>query len=326
MREPIKTSSRGASLTRTGVSGVLASWWDHHRQSAISSLQRLLSTPVQSLMTSAVVAIALALPALLLLALNNVQDLGERWDARPSITVFIDGRAKAAAIESLLERMRQMPGVERVTYLSADEALAQFQAQSGFGEVLHLLDDNPLPPTAIVTPVADAATTEQMTDLVGRIAAEPLVAEVDADLEWVERLQHLLELARKVVLTLAVLLGLGVLLAIGNTIRLAIESRRDEIIVTKLVGATDRYVRRPFLYTGAWYGLLGGVLACLMMSVGLYVISGPVEALAGSYQSSFQLRGLGFAQALSVILTSVVLGWLGAGLAVGHHLGEINPE
>lgn len=301
-------------------------WWAHHQQSARSSFMRLVGAPVQTLMTALVVAIAMALPATLMVALNNIQRLGDHWDSTPKITVYLHVRAQQAAIEQLQLTLQQLPQVQAQQYISPERALEDFQTQSGFGNVLNVLDENPLPPTMILTPTADAASPEKLQSLVERVAEEAIVDQVEIDLDWVRRMQALMALGQQIVKGLALLLSLGVLLALGNTIRLAIENRRDEIVISKLVGGTDGFVRRPFLYTGAWYGIFGGILACLLVSVGFAFLAGPVSALAGAYQSEFRLRGLGGDGVVSLMVISTCLGLMGAWLAVSRHLSAIEPK
>jgi len=214
-----------------------------------------------------------------------------------------------------------------VTYLSREDALAEFRELSGFGDVLEQLDSNPLPAVVLVRPrqtrVMDA---KQIETLRARLAAMPEVELAQLDLEWVQRLYAMMELGRQIVASLALLLAVGVLLVIGNTIRLAIESRRDEIVVVKLVGGTDAFVRRPFLYTGVWYGLGGGVVATLITGIGLMFLREPVAQLAGLYNSQYRLIGLSFGDMVNLWLASALLGWLGAWLAVARHLGEVEPR
>lgn len=321
-----KPPVRGASHSKSGIGGQLQGWLMHHQQSAGSSFMRLLAAPVQTLMTALVVAIAMALPATLMVALNNIQRLGDHWDSNPKITVYLHLRAQQKAIEQLQQTLQQLPEVHAQQYISPEQALKDFQEQSGFGDVLKVLDDNPLPPTLIITPAAEAVSPEQLQSLIDRIAEEAVVEQVEIDLDWVRRMQAIMALGRQIVTGLALLLSLGVLLALGNTIRLAIENRRDEIVVIKLVGGTDGFVRRPFLYTGAWYGLFGGVLACLLVSVGFAFLAGPVGSLAGAYQSEFRLHGLGFDGVVSLLTISTVLGLMGAWLAVSRHLSDIEPK
>lgn len=316
--------ARGASSSNTGYGDIIRAWRSHHAFSAKSALKRLLATPLQTLMTALVVAIALALPATLLLALDNVERLGERWDANPKLNVFLHLRAQPAAIEQLQTQIRALPQVASLDYISPKDALAQFEQQSGFSDVIKGLEENPLPPTLVVTP--KQFTPEVLELLAAKIRTLAVVDSVDLDMAWVKRLQALMQLGEKVVLALASLLGFGVLLAIGNTVRLAIESRKEEILVTKLVGGTNSFVRRPFLYSGVWYGLFGGVLACLLVSVGFASLKSSVARLAHSYNSQFDLTSLGLDGVVILLLTSMALGLLGAWLAVGRHLHAIEPR
>ncbi len=325
-RESNSPTPRGANVERAGVASHFKAWRKHHWTSATNSLHRLLLTPGQTLMTAMVVAIAMALPSTLLTVLDNVQRVGDRWDSSPKLSVFIHVRAQENVIERLIQRLSSDPDVDSVVYISPDKALEAFQKRSGFSEVLNVLDENPLPPTLIVTPSGFAGSPAKMSLLKARISEEAIVDEVDMDMDWVRRLKAIMALAEQMVLGLAALLCLGVLLAIGNTIRLAIENRRDEIVIAKLVGGTDGFVRRPFLYTGAWYGVFGGLVACILVSVGFAFLGRSVSVLSSSYQSEFQLVGLGLSGVLSLMFISTSLGLFGAWLAVGRHLSEIEPK
>lgn len=324
----------GAKQTNTGTGAQArrARWKDrwqgylaHHQSSARDSLQRMLAAPLQSLMTWLVIAVALALPAALLVCLDNVQSLGQRWDGAPQITVFLNPKIQDKAIADLQRRLAANADIATVSYVSAAEALKEFEAESGLGNALRSLDTNPLPPTLLLNPTPQAAPAA-LTALGDNLRQQAQVDDVVFDRAWVERLQQILALGEQLVLALGGLLALGVLLVIGNTIRLSIESRRDEIVVVKLVGGTDAFVRRPFLYTGFWYGLGGGVLAMLLLAVLLLLLTSPVAALANSYQSDFTLRGLGFSGGLLLAVSGALVGWLGAWLAVGRHLGDIEPQ
>ncbi len=317
---------RGASTSKNTVAGVWDGWLKHHRSSCSSSFFRLLSTPLQTLMTSMVVAIAIALPATLLTFLENFQEVGQRWDSKPKLSAFLHIKSSPEAIYGLQQSLLKDIAIEEIDYLSPEQALLQFQARSGFSDVLSILDENPLPPTLVITPTEQHSGAESVLQLQQRLVQQALVDEVDVDLDWVRRLRAYMALGEQIVVGLAILLGLGVLLAIGNTIRLAIEGRREEIIIIKLVGGTNRFVRRPFLYTGALYGLFGGVMACILITVGFIFLSGSVERLSLSYSSDFRLAGLGFLDALGLLLVSVLLGLMGAWLAVGRHLHDIEPS
>ncbi len=321
-----KGSPRGAVQSRTGFAERIKSYGAHHRNSLIESLKRLLLTPVQTLMTSAVVAIALALPVTLLLAMENVNQLGTTWDANPKISVYLNSRAKEAAIEQLVSKVESFDGVESVLFLSPHDALEDFQKFSGFGSALDALDQNPLPPTLVVSPRLDASEPGRLRELGDKLSAEAIVDDVSLDMDWVRRLQEIMHLGKKIVLALAVLLGVGVLLAIGNTIRLAIENRREEILVTKLVGGTDGFVRRPFLYCGGWYGVFGGIMASIIVMIAYMSVTPSVQRLASLYQSEFTLKGLDLALIVKLVGLACLLGWLGAWLAVSRHLRQIEPK
>ncbi len=319
-------SSRGASVAKTRAVDLSHAWWQHHVVSALSSLSRLLKTPLQTLMTALVVAIALALPASLLALLDNVYRLGDSWDSAPKLSVYLRLRAQPLAIESLQQRLAAMPEISAIEYVSAEQALKQFQNYSGFGAALSVLDDNPLPDTLVITPASSSVEAGKLEALADRIAAEGLVDEVQMDLAWVKKLKAMMALGRQMVLGLAALLSLGVLLAIGNTIRLEIENRREEIVVIKLVGGTNGFVRRPLLYTGAWYGAFGGLLAGVLVSLAFFSLSGPVAQLATSYKSEYSLTGLGFDGTMLLLAVGAALGLVGAWIAVGRHLSAIEPR
>ncbi|MBU3068754.1 permease-like cell division protein FtsX [Aestuariicella sp. G3-2] len=315
----------GAKVYKTGWKDRWQGYLAHHQSSARDSLQRMLAAPVQSLMTWLVIAVALALPATLLVCLDNIQSLGQRWDGAPQITLFLNPRATERAIADLQRRLESRDDIDTVAYVSAADALKEFETESGMGNALRSLDTNPLPPTLLLTPSTDAAPAA-LSALGDSLGQQGLVDDVVFDRAWIERLHQILELGEQLAIALGGLLALGVLLVIGNTIRLSIESRRDEIVIVKLVGGTDAFVRRPFLYTGLWYGLGGGVLAMVLLSLLLLLLSGPVAMLADSYQSDFHLQGLGFGGGLLLIVSGALVGWLGAWLAVGRHLGDIEPQ
>mgnify|MGYP001816626389 FL=1 len=213
-----------------------------------------------------------------------------------------------------------------VNYISRSEALQEFQRLSGFGDALQALKDNPLPSVLVIHPTANASTPAATEKLLQRLQAYPPVDVAQLDMQWVKRLYVIMELVRRGVVVLAALLALAVLLVVGNTIRLAIQNRRDEIVVMKLIGGTDGFIRRPFLYTGFWYGLFGGVIAWLLVSLSLSILRDPVERLTGLYQSQFELSGLDITTTGMLIGTSILLGLAGSWLAVGRHLRDIEPS
>ena len=212
-----------------------------------------------------------------------------------------------------------------VQLVERDQALADFRASSGLDEALDFLEENPLPHTLLITPEDSARSAEGVQALVTFVENMNGIDQVQVDLGWLQRLNAMTDILARAVWALALLLGAAVILVIGNTVRLAIENRRDEILVAKLVGGTDAFVRRPFLYTGAWFGLGGGLVAWLLIQVSLWWLSGPIERLAGLYRSEFTLQGPGFDGALALIIVAMLLGWLGAWVAVRRHLDDIEP-
>lgn len=320
-----KPTPNNNQQSRVTIQSQGSAYIQHHKLMAIDSLKRLLTTPGSSLMTWLVLAIALSLPMTLYVALENVKQLSRNWDQTSQISVYLKKGALERFTNDMTQDIASWPEVSTAVYISPDQALKEFSASTGLSDVIFGLGDNPLPGVISVVPRLanqDAVTLEQLQQ---KLQSQRHVDSVQLDLMWVKRLYQFMELGQRLVWALAALLGLAVLLIIGNTIRLSIESRRDEIRVVKLVGGTDAFVRRPFLYTGLWFGFGGGLIAWLLLSIGLAWLSGPVEQLISLYGSEFTLQGLGFVDSLLLVFDGVVLGWLGAWLAVSRHLSSIEP-
>ena len=296
-----------------------------HLQVFFYSLGVLSRSPFATLMTAAVIGIALALPSGLHVVLQNAQQLSGGWDGAAQISLFLKRAVPNEEANRLARQIQKLPEVASVNYISRSEALQEFQRLSGFGDALEALKENPLPSVLVIHPTANASTPEATAKLLQRLQAYPPVDVAQLDMQWVKRLYVIMELVRRGVVVLAALLALAVLLVVGNTIRLAIQNRRDEIVVMKLIGGTDGFIRRPFLYTGFWYGLFGGVLAWLLVSLSMSILRDPVERLTGLYQSQFELSGLDVATTGMLIGTSILLGLAGSWLAVGRHLRDIEP-
>jgi len=305
-------------------STLLHAWLEAHRSSVLDSLRRLGKQPIGSFFTCLVMAIALSLPMGLSLLLSNVERLGGSWQRAAQISLYLQLDASATDGGELRDQIKQMPGVADAEYISRDQALSEFQQQSGLGEALKELPQNPLPGVVLVTP--DEVDKPALEALRTRLAGLPKVEQAQLDLVWVERLAAILKLGDRFVFGLTVLLVLALLLVIGNTIRLHIENRRTEIEVIKLVGGTDAYVRRPFLYMGALYGLGAGFLSWGVLAYGLNWLNGAVVELAGLYGSNFSLAGVPLADGLSLLLGAVLLGYIGAWIAVARHLRELAPR
>ena len=320
-------NSRGAIGKKLSFAHRWRGYKAHHRETLRASLVKMLHEPMQTVLTVMVIAIALALPASLYLTVDNVQQVGSNFESSAQITVFVNKGAKPEAIEGLEKKLNGMAGVTSVEYISAQQALLEFKALSGFGSALRYLEDNPLPAVFLVQPMMEGEVDLVQTQkIITDITALPVVDDVQIDMAWLQRLHSLIEMGHKIVIALGITLGIGVLLVIGNTIRLAIESRRNEIIVVKLVGGTNAYVRRPFLYTGLLLGLFGALIASIMLFSCLMWISSSVENLASLYQSQYRLQGLGITGFLSLMLIGGVFGLGGAWIAVSRHLRDIEPR
>ena len=302
----------------------LHAWLESHRASLVDSLRRLGKQPIGSFFTCLVMAVALSLPMGLALLLDNVERLGGSWQRAAQISLFLQIDATDAQGQALREQISAMDDVSDAEWISREQALAEFQQQSGLGEALKELPDNPLPGVIVVTPQEVDKVALEALRL--RLAELPRVQQAQLDLLWVERLSAMLKLGERFVFGLTLLLVMALLLVIGNTIRLHIENRRTEIEVIKLVGGTDSYVRRPFLYMGALYGIGAGVFAWLLLAFGLDWLNAAVVRLAGLYGSDFGLGGVPMADGLSLLLGAVLLGYIGAWLAVARHLNELSPR
>ncbi|MCZ6502951.1 MAG: permease-like cell division protein FtsX [Gammaproteobacteria bacterium] len=319
-----RSKSSGATVAVTGIRGRTSSWAAHHRRVAVESLSSLLATWLNSLMTWLVIGIALALPIILYLMLVNVGEISGDWDGKPRISLYLVHEASETDARDLARRLLDRPDIESTSFISAHNALAEFRAMSGFGDVLSTLNRNPLPAVIEIKP--SMTDVGQLRLQVTSLAGLDLVDTVVFDLEWIERLFAILQFGERLVAAIGFVLALGVLLIIGNTIRLAIENRRSEIEIVKLVGGTDSFVRRPFLYLGFWYGLGGALVAWILVQGSLLFLSAPVETLAQSYRDDFTLSGPGILDSLIILGAGAGLGILGALVAVSRHLKEIEPE
>jgi len=301
-------------------------WLQRHAQVALASLGRLFDTPLATLMTCAVIGIALALPLGLHLLLDNLQEVTGGWESGASISLFLKQEVSDQQARELAAKLRNHKRIERVRMIGRQAALEEFRRLSGFGQALEELDHNPLPALLVIQPKAQFGTAENAQMLVRELGLLPEADIVQLDLQWVRRLQAITLIAKRAVLVLASLLGMAVLLIVGNTIRLEIQNRHAEIEITKQIGATDAFIRRPFLYTGLWYGLFGGVIAWLMVAAAIGLLSGPVTELAALYQSAFDLSSIDFSSLLLLLGGSAALGLAGSWLAVGRHLSAIEPS
>ncbi|MGV8961528.1 MAG: permease-like cell division protein FtsX [Stenotrophomonas sp.] len=312
MSKPV--NSAAAAPSRVGV------WLNHHLHSIVFSLGRASRKPWATLLTVAVMALALALPLGLSIALDNLKHFAGSVQQSRDINLFLKPEIDAAAAAVVAASLRERGDVAAVTLKTPDEGLADLRQNAGLGEAIDALGENPLPTLLVVTPaLADDAR------LASSLEALPQADLVQHDALWRQRLDGWLRFGSRLVQVLSALLGLGAVLVVGNTVRLDIQARREEIGVLQLLGASDGFIRRPFVYLGAWYGLAAGALALALIGVSGWALQPPLAALSHSYGSPFVLHGLDALHSSMVLLGTLILGWLGAWLVTGHFLRQTRP-
>ena len=304
----------------------LRAYFGNHLRVSLASLGRLYAQPVATLMTAAVIAIALALPVGQYIALDNVGQLSSDWDGSTQISLFLHTHVKKHDAQKLMQRLEKHKNIKKIEFIDKEKGLEQFREISGFGDALKYLDSNPLPIVLVVHPKISNNQTDRTTHLVKELGKNKLVELAQLDVQWVKRLYTFLEIANRSILVISSMLAIAVLLIIGNTIRLDIQNRSEEIEVSKLIGASNAFIRRPFLYTGIWYGAIGGTLAWIITQISLLLVENPIHKLALLYHSDFRLSGLGAGNTLLLILFSCLLGLVGSWIAVSRHLKEIEPS
>lgn len=299
-------------------------WAQQHARAAISSLGRLRLKPAGSLMTGAAIGIALALPAAFLVAMDNLESVMDGWGGSPRASIFLDAPTDAQQQTNTAEQLHQLEGIASVRLITPEEALAEYRDSSGLSDALTLLEDNPLP-AVVVAELEAGGRRADIDQLVRQIRDIASVDTLRLDREWLQRLSAIIELGNRTTALVALLLGLTVVLVLFNTIRLDIENNRREIEITKLIGGTNGFIRRPFLYTGLWYGLAGGFMASVILAAVVMFLASPVDRLATLYGSGFRPTGAGLTGTLTLIGGGGLLGLTGAWLAVGRHLTAIEP-
>ena len=296
-----------------------------HMQNGIGSFGNITRQPFASAMTISVIGIALAMPTGLNILVKNGQALAGGWESMRDFSVYLKLGSTIENASQLRDQILQLDIVDSARLIPADQALAELQGDAAFGDLLAALDDNPLPHAVVVRPKPDA-TPDALKDFQNDLIARPTVDLVRLDTDWLERLSAFLELVRRGVWIAAILLVGAVIVIIGNTIRLDIQNRRAQIEVSKLLGASDGFVRRPFLYTGFWYGLCGAILALLLLSLSLWLISGPAERLVQLYGGGFKPIGIDRLTSLTMLGGGLLAGLGGAWKAVARHLSDIQPK
>jgi cell division transport system permease protein len=297
-----------------------------HAHALFSSLGRLVASPFTSVLTIVVLAIAISLSSGFYLLVANLQQLAGNLEASNQISLFLKYETSNAKASSLADSIRKNPGVQEVKLITKEQALKEFQAYSGFGEAVKALEKNPLPFVIQVLPKNSLENEKAIETLLGTLKQEAEVDFAQLDMRWVERLQSIMEVARRGVMSLSLLLGVAVLFITGNTIRLELHNRRDEVVIAKLVGATDGFIQRPFLYSGFWMGFFSGVAAWFIVTVTMLILKQPVEKLSGLYDGAFHILFLGFMETLALLAISSVLGVAGSWIVLHFQLQKLKPE
>jgi cell division transport system permease protein len=302
----------------------MRAWLWNQVDAFVTTLARFARAPVAAILNFGVIGIALALPVGLYVALENFQGLTRSLASEPQLSVFLALDAGRADVETIRSRLRRHPAVRESRFVSRDAALKELKASTGLADVVDSLPSNPLPDAFVLTP-ADAAplALEQLRD---EVRGWPKVTHVQLDAAWARRLDAGLRVARLAVGLFAALFAFALVAVTFNTIRLQILTRREEIEVSKLIGATDAFIRRPFLYFGALQGLAGGLAAWGILWIGLYLLNGSLADLAVLYATQIELRHLSLADSGSLLAFSAALGWFGSWLSVNQHLAQIEPH
>ncbi len=308
------------------LAGAASAWFERHAQTLVGSLGRLARQPLATFLTMLVIGISLALPAALNLVVANARTVSAGLGETVQLSLYLREATTQEQARKVQLAVAARSEVAEAVLVSPDEGLREFAALSGIGEALHMLTANPLPWLVKVRPAPPHDSVDGVTALATSLRELPEAELVEADTTWVRRLHAILDTLRRIAMLVAVLLALGVVAIVGNTVRLEIDGRRAEIEVTRLVGGSDAFVRRPFLYSGFWHGLGGGLIALALIGGGLLALEAPVARLAAAYGSHYSLIGLAPHEILALIAASAAFGWLGAWLAAGYHLRRIEPR
>lgn len=323
-----QSTSAGRSqdpASRGATRGRVASWAASHARCLLESLGRLHRRWVASLLTILVIGIALALPTGLYILVKNLDTLASSWHQSVRISLYLQSDVSADTGQKLADDLAGKSSISATRFISADEGLRQFKKTSHFGAALDALGSNPLPGVIEVTPEA-ALDPSAAGDLVDRLSGHDHVDHAALDQAWLRRLSAILDLISRAAWVIGVLLSAAVLFIVGNTIRLDIENRRQEIEVMKLLGASDAFIRRPFLYSGVWYGLLGAIVALFVLGACYLALETPLATLISSYGGELAVRGLHASEAGLLLAIGVALGWIGCAITVNRRLAAIVPR
>ncbi|NKB36317.1 MAG: cell division protein FtsX [Gammaproteobacteria bacterium] len=315
----------GLQPSRYNLKKTFSTWLLQHAQASIFSLGQLFKQPLNSFLTTAVVGIALSLPAGFYLLLDNSQRVAADWDNSSEISLFLQTGLEQEQVTELATALGQWNGISAVRHISPEQALEEFISQTGSADISSTLGENPLPAILLLQPEIENLSIAAGEEMLEKLRALPEVDSAQFDRQWIQRLFAIIDIVRKAVTILAIVLAIAVLLIVGNTIRLAIYNRRSEIEVNKLFGATDAFIQRPFLYSGIFQGIGGSLMAWALLSLTLFLMEAPVSRLAELYASQFRLHGLAFSEVLFLLLSGASLGLAGSWVSVKRHIRDIEP-
>lgn len=319
--------------SRTGAKTQEASWNQRllrygafHLAAFKVSFRNLSITPFATAMTICAIGLCLSLPAGLYLFIKNIQQLSHGWDKGEAITLYIEPHATQAQIHTIMDKIKHYPFVEETTHIPPDNALQEFQNVSGLSDILALLPENPLPAVITIKINTQLTTEAELLAMKDTFTKMSVVKEAAFDYAWVEKFNIFLSFGKTLAKCLYFIIGLGVILMVSNTIRLAVERHREELEVLNLIGATNAFIRRPFLYRGLLYGGLGGVVAILILNTINHTLQAPATQLSSLYAGVFFLENLKFYDTVMLLVASAALGWVGAAIAFTQQRHNLSNE
>ncbi|MFD1800869.1 permease-like cell division protein FtsX [Mixta tenebrionis] len=322
-RAPAAAKARAPQPKSKALKGGWQEQWRYAWRGTLSDMWR---QPLATLLTVMVIAISLTLPSVCYMVWKNVSQAAEQWYPTPQLTLYLSKTLDDTAAENVAAALKKEPGVAKVNYLSREEALGEFRNWSGFGGALDMLEQNPLPAVVIVTPELTFQNEKTLQTLRERVQHIDGVDDVRMDDSWFARLAALTGLVGQVATLIGILMVVAVFLVIGNSVRLSIFARRDTINVQKLIGATDGFILRPFLYGGALLGLSGAVLSLILSQALVLRLESVVAQVASVFGTTFRISGLSWDESLLLLLLSAMIGWIAAWLATVQHLRRFTPQ
>lgn len=304
----------------------MMSYLFRHLQVFMATLGDLFRSPLSSIMSALVIGITMAIPAIGFTLLNSAESMSRNWDISPQINVYLEDSVNENATAAIINEFEFIEGIAGTRLISKQQALQDFKRISGLGDELNALEENPLPTTIVVEPQIDYASADKIATLEQQLRKIDGINDISVNVEWLNRLNSVLNFLHSITKIIGLLLSIAIILVVSNTIGLQIQNRRQEIIITKLVGGTNAFVKRPFLYFGGILGLLGGAFCSAIYLICYLILEQPVQKLAISYGSNFSLVSLSGVHFLTFLLIGAMLGWLAAQLSVMRHLSAILPK